>query len=182
MSTCSARSAMVGEHLITDDRIGAELPQNKVGFGDHHVLIEALEHVVDFFAVDAAIKHGDRMGREKPLEFDGEAVWITRRWRTRARAGGLRNPIGYLDGAAAQSGRSPVIGQCPLRTDTEVRKVLAFNICTRRNPRSKCGSESSSCYLAERQSAGRSRRSMLQRALTSPMVLGQHCACTGVST
>ena len=65
----------------------AELPQNEVWCSGNYGGIEALEHVADFFAADAAIDHGDRMVGQIPLELDRQPVRLTRRRRACARAG-----------------------------------------------------------------------------------------------
>ena len=85
---------MDAELVIADDRIGAELLQHQVGMLGEHAGVEALEHVADFFATDAAIDHGDRMVGEMLLELDRQPVRITRRRRACARPGSdnRRNP------------------------------------------------------------------------------------------
>src|ERR1019366_4664184 len=70
------------------------LPQDQVGLRGHHGLIEALEHVTDFLAVNAAIEHGDRTVWETLLELFRETIRIIRRWRTRAHASGRRRTDG----------------------------------------------------------------------------------------
>ena len=54
------RRAVLIEPLIAQHRIGAELPQHQIGLlGDDRARRSA-QHVGDFFAVDAAVEHGDR--------------------------------------------------------------------------------------------------------------------------
>ena len=78
---------MIGELVIADDRIRAELPQHQIGLGGHHGAIEALEHVGDFLAANAAVVHGDGMAGEALLELDGEPARIICGRRACARAG-----------------------------------------------------------------------------------------------
>jgi hypothetical protein len=52
-----------------------------------HAGVEALAHVAEFFAADAAIDHSDRMVGEMLLELDRQPVRITRRRRACARPG-----------------------------------------------------------------------------------------------
>ena len=75
-------------------RIGAELPEHEIGLGGDHRAVEALEHVGDFFAVDAAIDHGDRAGREMLRELDLQPARIARGRRARAGARGRRRTDG----------------------------------------------------------------------------------------
>ena len=81
------RGVVVADLVIVDDRIGAELPQNEVRLSGYYGGIEALKHVADFFASDAAIDHGDRMVGEMLLKLARQPVRITRRCRACARAG-----------------------------------------------------------------------------------------------
>ena len=76
------------ERMIAHDRIGANLPENEIGMGRDDRAIEPSNHLWRLFAVDAAIEHGDVIGREALLEFDREPTRIACRRRACAGAGG----------------------------------------------------------------------------------------------
>src|SRR3974377_1726158 len=66
---------VVVERIAANARIGAERPKHEVRLSCDHIRIKALEHIVNFFAPNPAVKHGDRPVREALRQLDRKPAW-----------------------------------------------------------------------------------------------------------
>ena len=80
--------------MMAQHRVGAELPEHQVGLLGDDGAVEALKHVADLLAADAAVEHGDRLRGEGMPQFGFEPARIIRRLRAGACACGRRRPDG----------------------------------------------------------------------------------------
>ena len=64
------------ERMVAQHGIGPDLPEHQIGMRRKHAGLEPLDHLRGFFAVDAAIEHGDIGTRETLFQFGGETARI----------------------------------------------------------------------------------------------------------